>query len=369
MRKEIETMDGNAHELVVEEDVIQNPRTEQPISGMRGLYRQDDGGCVGVHSDKYKYIAYNDIYQAINTEIAIISEEAGGNVSPTYSSYLLPFKRTGVSGGRCVMRWDVPAVQTECIKTGDVIGFYYECSPAHDGTAGVPSRTGGTRVACLNGMVMNEVSMETTFKHSKNADYRKVIKHVRASLEEFRKSVIKYGEMFNKEMNTQITWAEGHNMIRNLFSTDKEDRKSVQKLWEHPSDWREIPEDRKPDSARSWYNSRQFIEQTNTEISRGGGLTELWKRPLSTPEMQRVNVGDLLNCITDHLTHGQDSNLFAAQRSQKAFSKILDFVRSDKESNSARKFISAPPKRTRGFLAPKETNPLVVLSHNPDALN
>ncbi len=359
--KEIEDRDVAAHEIRVEKDDIQNARTGEKIEGFIGLYRKDTNGIVGVHSDKYGFISYQDIHDCIATEIAIM---AGPTIEPEYTSYALPFKRTGEMGGRISMKWSVPSLSMECIKTGDVLNYTYECSPSHDGSAGVPSRTGADRVACMNGMVLNETLMTTTFKHSKHVDYKQIIKNVKGSVVEFEKGVKKYGQMFDEELNTRISWAEGHNAIKNIFH-EKADREAIQMLWQRPSYWNNIPADRKPSSNEGWHDLSQFRDQHNVEV-RHGGETELWKMPASTDRTQTVFIGDLLNCITDHLTHGQDSRLYAAQRSQKAFKQLLDFTSNERSSNASMKLVSSPPKRPRNATPQRrEQGSLEILAHNP----
>ena len=360
--KEMEDRDVAAHEIKVAKGDIQNARTGEKIEGFIGLYRDDTNGIVGIHSDKYGFISYQDIHDCISTEIAIMAG-SGGDVD--YTSYALPFRRTGEMGGRICMHWSIPSLNKHCVRTGDILNYTYECSPSHDGSAGVPSRTGADRIACMNGMILNETLLATTFKHSKNVDYKKIIKHVKESLMEFEKGVEKYSQMFNEELSTRISWAEGHNAIKNLIY-EKSDRESIQNIWERPEKWNNIPDSRKPDSTRHWYDPIQFRDQHNVEV-RHGGKTEMWKMPAQTDRTQTVFVGDLLNCITDHLTHGQDSRLYAAQRSQKAFKQILDFTGRERSSNESLKFVSAPPKRVRSIAnAPsREENPLVILEHNP----
>lgn len=367
--KEQEVSGHDAYDIKVEKDTVINPRTNEPINGWIGLYRQDDGGCVGMHSESYGHIPYSDIYDCINFEMEKIAAESGSTLAPEFTSYALPYKRTGVMGGRVVMRWTVPTIQKECIQTGDVLNYTYECSPSMDGTAGVPSRTGADRVACMNGMILSDTVMATTFKHSKNVDHKRLIKLVRQSMVEFEKGVGLYSQLFNEELQTRISWAEGHNVIRNLFAKDKDDREAIQKLWEHPENWNAIPDERKPDTSRLWFNPNQFRDQHNVQVNHNG-QSEMWKMPALEEHTQTVRIGDLFNCMTDHLTHHQDSRLYAAQRSQKAFTEILGYVGREKSANASLKFISAPPKRTRNPAAePRVLSPLQILEHNPIEVN
>jgi len=363
--KEREESGLNAYDIKVEKDIVINPRTNEPIKGWIGLYREDDGGCVGMHSDSYGYVSYQDVFNCINFEMEKISSEIGGNLMPEFSSYTLPYGRTGVMGGRAVLRWEMKMLQKEEYTTGDALAWTFECSPSHDGTAGIPTRTGLERIACMNGMTVSSTVMATTFKHSKNVDYKRLIKLTRQSMEEFEKGVLDYGQLFNEELNTRISWAEGKNIIRNLFY-EKDDREAIQSMWEHPESWNAIPESRKPSGEGRWFDMIQLRDQSNVEVKHNG-TTELWKMPALKPSTQTAQIGDLLNCITDHLTHGQDSRLYAAKRSQKAFKEILDFTSRDKGSNESLKFISAPPTRVRNAAnAPsREVNPLVILEHNP----
>ena len=50
--KEMEDRDVAAHEIKVAKGDIQNARTGEKIEGFIGLYRDDNNGIVGIHSDK-----------------------------------------------------------------------------------------------------------------------------------------------------------------------------------------------------------------------------------------------------------------------------------------------------------------------------
>jgi len=360
-----------AYKIKVREGRIRD-ENGRVLGNRKGIYREDNGELLGIHSSNYGIVQYGDLKDAVDNAMAIsmgVDLESvqfsstlyqsstdgteivskGGVTGATGESTF-----TGSMGGRVSMSWRVPMFQKEDIVTGDPIGYTFEVDTSMDGVWSNTTKTKLERVACLNGWVKSTNVFATKFKHTKHIDIETIVKRINSSLEVFEEGVAEYGSMFSEFNQTAISQHEGHNIVTNM-GFQKADRENILSLWKSPFLWSGYSDDRRP-AASTWdTNNKPF-----TSVSIDG---KSWLRPTGVDK--NAKIGDLFNCITQHLTHTCKGKLYAARKGQAAFSRLLELVEGDREDPESLRMFCEAPKVTR---TRKETNALVITTpHNTEA--
>ena len=351
------------------------------IGGRRAIYSEATGQVLGIHSLNYGHVNYADIKEVTDNAILIsdlgvereqiefsstlyqsstCGVETGGEVIDNETGARSDITLEGNMGGRVSMRWRIPTFQVKDIVTGDPLSYFFEIDSSHDGGWAIPQRTGIERVACLNGWVREETLKRTKFKHTKGVDVQLIVKRINESMDVFKAGVREYGQLFDGFHDVALNHYEGENIINNMGFQKTADKKNILHLWDQPYQWRGYTDERRP-SQGSW-----VIPEPRFQSRDIGG--QRWKQPLAGGATAKV--GDLFNCITQHLTHTCRSKLYAAQRGQKAFVELLAFSeRSRGSEESLRMVCEAPPiTRNRQKKEQPEVNPLVVIEDNTQEL-
>lgn len=343
-----ETNGPDAYNIKVEKRSIHTPNGHE-IPRRVGIYVEGTDTCLGINSENYGMVQYPDIKDAVDNALAI---KCGADLDQIqFNSILLPSGTTGEMGGRVAMEWYLPMFNKTEYVTGDVLGMTFRMRSSHDGGWAIPSDTSLKRIACMNGWVMDRSVMSTKFKHTKNIDIQMIVSRIDKSLEAFEDGMKQYGDLFTDINETDVTWHEGLNIIKNL-NFMKKDREEINHLWSRPYLWRGYDSGRQPE-MQGWETNRNY----------GFSFVEIegrqWKKP--SPEGLKAKVGDLFNCITQHLTHTSDTGyLKTAQKGQEAFSTLQKFCETPRVSDASMKLYCEAPKITRGLGTPREVNKLIV---------
>lgn len=371
MKREISEESPEAYNFKVREGLVYDEH-QRPIYGRKAIYIDDPndqgaGGhqCLGIHSNAYGIVQYPDLKDAVDNAMAI-----GMNLDMEqvqFDSYVNPSSQTKdefdnkTKGGRCVMRWRLPQFNETELTTGDTLAYVFRVSGSHDGGWSILNETEIERVACMNGWVRSQMEFKCSFKHTKNVDIEVIVKRINQSLAVFKEGVKEYGELFGNIGQVYINHYEGINILRNM-SIEKGERTNIEHLWTAPWTWRGYEDHRRP-AIEKWAQVAPSFR--STEI---GGRD--WKEPMAGDE-STATVGDLFNCITQHLTHTCQSRVYSAVRGQKAFSQLLEYVRGERDSNSNMKLRCEAPPRTRNMnRVVEEENPLVVhVGQAPEVTN
>ena len=114
-------------------------------------------------------------------------------------------------------------------------------------------------------------------------------------------------------------------MIENLFGHGrKSTRKAVQSIWAQPKRWNNIPDSRHPFEGKPWHNHFHDNNRLVT-LDEGTSREEAWKFPQRTDQEATAAVGDLFNCITQHLTHEDGSLVKRSVETQRVLKELIDF--------------------------------------------
>lgn len=369
IRKKKTETGPDAYNIKVERGKVFD-RRGRVIGGRVGIFNIANGDCLGIHSNNYGDVQYPDLKQATDNAILIsdlgvereqinftstlyqsttCGEQTGGERDPETEA-ISPIQFTGNMGGRVSMRWSLPTYQETDVVTGDPLSYFFEVDASHDGGWAIPTRTGIHRVACLNGLTLDETIKKTKFKHTKNIDIKMIVSRINESIDVFKDGVKKYGQLFEELSNTAINHYEGENIIKSM-SFQKRDRDNIMALWSHPFQWRGYSDDRRP-SQGVWTLSPDLRKFQSIDLD-----GKRWKQPVEHGTNGRV--GDLLNCITQHMSHTCTNKVTAAQRSRRAFRELLEFTSRDRGSEESLRMICEPPPLTRTRKA-KAVNALVV---------
>ena len=346
----------------------ENGRT---VGGRRGIYSESTGELLGIHSLNYGHVQYADLKEVTDNAILIsdlgvereqidfsstlyqssqCGVETGGEVLDNETGARSPITLEGAMGGRATMKWRIPTFQQKEIVTGDALSFFFEIDSSHDGGWAITQRTGIERVACLNGWVKEDTVKKSKFKHTKYIDVQMLVHRINESLDVFKEGVRQYGTLFVDMNDTAINHYEGLNMITNM-GFQKKDKENILSLWKQPYQWRGYTDDRRPAQA-AWNRPEPGFDSIELDGQR-------WKRPQIGSAYSSAKVGDLFNCITQHLTHTCKSRLYAAQKGRKAFNDLIAFVGRDRDSKESLRLTCEAPPITRNRTK-KEVNPLVV---------
>ena len=356
-----------AYAIKVREDSVRNPKGEI-IHGVKGIYREDNGECLGIPGRNYSTVQYPDIRDVVDNALTI-----GKGVDldvVRFNSYLLPSTKCGTfsgdrfegaMGGRCIMEWSVPSFSETDMVTGDVINYIHRVKTSHDGSWSLENETACERARCLNGWTALTTTHKSRFKHTKNLSVESIISGINRSLEVFSQSVRKYGDLFNGLNNTGISHHQGLNMIKNL-SFNKQEREGIESLWATPYLWRGYDNDRAP-SINGWVDARfPFKYQTINQ--------EAWKRP--NPAVSgRARVGDLFNCVTQHLSHICGNRVYAANKSSKVFNRLVAYAKDTESSEESLRLYCEAPQRERAPRGSRQQQKetLKILHENAEAMN
>lgn len=357
MRNQIETSGPDAYNIKVEKNNIFTPNGD-PINGRVGIFCEETGECLGVHSERYGMVQYPDIKESVDNALAI---KCGADLDQVqFNSFLLPSGQTGAIGGRVAMEWYMPMFNETEPVTGDVIGMTFRIRSSHDGGWAIPSDTSLKRIRCMNGWVMDKSVMSTTFKHTKNIDTKMLVSRIDKSLEAFQDGVRQYGSLFGGLKETSITHHEGFNMIDNLNFL-KKDKEEIKHLWSRPFLWSGYEGDRRPDMEQ-WECRRDQFSLVEVDGRN-------WKVP-TNESGQKADVGDLFNCITQHLTHASaEGYVKKAVKGQECFTKLQEFCITPREDKESIKLRGEAPPRIRSLGAVREVNPLVVKHSEEFSIN
>ena len=301
------------------------PQEGRPVEGYMAIYRRDNGLCLGQHSDNYGIVQYQDVKECVDNAIEFyLGEKNMNDVGLKFQSQTFPATRTKVDGGKCIMNWSLPMFQETEVKTGDILAWDVRIKTSHDGSWSVEPETGVTRVACMNGWTTRAVVKRATLRHTKHINIETIVKALNNSLEDFRMGVNEYGFLF-RDIRTQVTCQEGLNMIENLFGHGrKSTRKAVQSIWAQPTRWNNIPDERHPLEGKTWHNHFHDNNRIVT-LDEGTSREEAWKFPQRTDQEATAAVGDLFNCITQHLTHEDGSLVKRSVETQRVLKELIDF--------------------------------------------
>jgi len=301
------------------------PNEGNPIEGYQAIFREDNGMCLGLHSDQYGIVQYNDIKECVDNAIEFyLADKNMNDVGLKFTSQTMDSMRTGVDGGKCIMQWNLPMFQAAEVKTGDILTWDVNLRTSHDGSWSVEPETGITRVACMNGWTTRRVVKRTTLKHTKNINIETVVKALNNSLEDFQEGVKDYGRMF-EDIRSDVTCQEGLNIIENLFGHGKKKtREAIQSIWAQPHRWSNISLNRTPPSDMVWHNAYHENNRIVT-FDEGTDMQEVWKLPRRADDEALASVGDLFNCITQHLTHEDGSLVKRSVETQRVLSKLIDY--------------------------------------------
>ena len=349
------------------------------VGGRRGIYCVRTGNLLGIHSLNYGHVKFADLKEITDNAICIsdlgvtkeqiefsstlyqsstCGVETGGEIIDEVTKSRSEITLEGNMGGRVTMRWRIPTFQIKVVVTGDPLSYFFEIDSSHDGGWAIPQRTGIERVACLNGWVRESTLKRTKFKHTKGVDIGLIVKRINESLDVFKDGVRAYGKLFDDAGfdDVALNHYEGVNIINNMGFQLKADRDNILSLWRQPYQWRGYTDDRRP-SQGSWDIPEPRFQSIEIDEQR-------WKKPMAGGDTAKV--GDLFNCITQHLTHTCNRKVYAAQRGRKAFNTLLEFAgRARDTKESLRMICEAPPiTRSRDKKGEPEVNPLVTTEDN-----
>ena len=118
------------------------PQEGRPIEGYKAIYREDNGLCLGQHSDDYGIVQYPDLKECVDNAIEFyLGEKNMNDVGLKFQSQTFPSQRGKNDGGKCIMNWSLPMFQETEVKTGDILAWDIRIKSSHDGSWSVEPET------------------------------------------------------------------------------------------------------------------------------------------------------------------------------------------------------------------------------------
>ena len=184
------------------QEPVSRASTGTVIPNSCGLFRSDNGGCVGIHSEKFGFVQPSESLAAL--------ERARALVGGTWSSVAV------TKGGRQLAAFVSIETQITAPKRGDKIGLSIGQFDRFDGTGRTRLQLLANVLACDNGVVRSDSLFTFSEKHTTSirerfaaVEFNLAIK-LQEQIEELRGVV-------NTLDNTPITRSEVIDFARALF--------------------------------------------------------------------------------------------------------------------------------------------------------
>lgn len=150
----------------------------KPIEGYKAVYREDTGKVLAVHTDAYKLVPHEEVFETFDEAI---------DASGLDKTDMRIFDDMSHEGARAFRQYLFPAHRIE-MPGQDVSSLRIIAVNSYDGSSGAIFRAGAYRFVCANMAILGKDAISLSLRHTKGFDLDKIAKGVLSAAERFEEA-------------------------------------------------------------------------------------------------------------------------------------------------------------------------------------